>query len=422
MSDLKPIPITWQFLDAQQRVVAQGQLSAGGMVSPYECETINNLHFTEPSTYYFAVPRDVHRIRFVSHGPPVLLSAATRPPDLAKRTRVPEDYSAFYRPGSTNRNWFVLLPDDHLRLLEEARTVSIQVRPRPADDDPDLVAGRYLWEDFRPRGLWKARHLLAPRDPEAPLRDEALTSTFVELDTGRDYAVRFIRNPNRSVIEPRLIYVHEGSLSQSLEIRMDGVLYHTARLRAPRGEIALPAFAAQETAAEHTLHVRSDGPVRVFLNCLEPWEQATYLKRIALHTEGRLRFEYDKTVPGKEVLALWFYGAAGQKQRARLRVQISSPQAQNLDPRIGWTIRQREFDIKPTEGAERSVVLDTTDQYMGAGQVCYIPLGEDLPVGRYPIEVKLIDGAQGYVVLSKTTAGTARERKFLLDRKIEVRQ
>ena len=139
-----------------------------------------------------------------------------------------------------------------------------------------------------------------------PLRDEARTATFVELETGRDYDVRFIRDVNRLTIEPRLIYVKEDASAQSLDVLLDGALYHTAKLRAGRGEIVLPAFAAQDETAPHRLQVRSDGPVRLFLNRAEVPQPPSYLKRIALRTVGRLRFEYNKTVPGTEVLALSF--------------------------------------------------------------------------------------------------------------------
>ena len=101
-----------------------------------------------------------------------------------------------------------------------------------------------------------------------------------------------------------------------------------------------------------------------------------------------------------------------------MRVVLADVEAPALEATV-TEFRQREFDVKPTDDGERSIVLATADKYMGSGRVSYIPLGEDLPVGRYPIEIELIQGEHGYVVLSKTTAGTALERKFLVDREID---
>ena len=72
--------------------------------------------------------------------------------------------------------------------------------------------------------------------------------------------------------------------------------------------------------------------------------------------------------------------------------------------------------LDPSETAS-IVVLGTEDECVSDGRVCYLPLGNDLPTGRYRIRVQHDVPSQGYVVLSKTTPGeTTAKREMWYER------
>ncbi|MES9814867.1 MAG: hypothetical protein ABW159_18655 [Candidatus Thiodiazotropha sp.] len=77
-------------------------------------------------------------------------------------------------------------------------------------DDPDIVAGRYEWEEFRPEGQWRGRHLLVERASQLPLREEAMASLFYPIVSGRDEQVRLRSVFGRETVTPSLVYLRQG--------------------------------------------------------------------------------------------------------------------------------------------------------------------------------------------------------------------
>jgi hypothetical protein len=163
--------VAWSFIAADGSVVAQGSLDIEQAVSSYDRLSSMRafMQVTDPAVYYFAVPTGVQRVRLESAEDGVLVGAYSRPPDVANVTVVPDDYSAFHRQEGERRRWFMLRPTEHIARINEFRTATVVIQPRPADVDPQLVAGNYQWESFQPRGPSNGRFLLVAREAQPDL-------------------------------------------------------------------------------------------------------------------------------------------------------------------------------------------------------------------------------------------------------------
>jgi hypothetical protein len=407
----------WQFLDASGSVVEQGTLADCPPVSDYDyvADAADDLRVTDRCTFYFAIPSDVCRVRLSAIDRPSLVCGFTRPPGLPKEVRVPEDYYAYHREHGLRRSWYNVQPSSPGEMSADEQLVRLVIQPRPPEDDPLLLAGQFQWRDYHPEGAWKARYLLVARDPTSPTSREAPRTLFTELDINREHVVQFTCNPGRGRFSPTLVYRTDDALPQTITIRLEGQLHEQFRVYAPSGHLRLEGIPRELARQPSRVQILAAPTTQVCMNGIALDGQPTYWKRLANRLEdGRLSFIYSKQQE-EELLTLRFFPITCRSARLRLHVTISGSGEMTSGPHADLTLRHRIYDLRP--GEQPNVwVLEAPQTLTGGGLSCYLPLGADLPPGRYAIEVSTEDAVEGYVLLSRTIPGRAQTRAIFLDR------
>ena len=395
--------VRYEWLDSRGATLRQGNLTPNDVASPYDRlldGTVLAGRVSEATTYGFALPETVARVRLTTTAAPVLANAYTRPADLRRELRAPEDYQPV-SAGETRGQpvWFPVLPLAAAAWARDGRTVLLDRQSRPPQRDPEVLAGRYDWEDYDPQGDWRGRYLLNPRDPQAPLRDQALDTVFQPLAAGIPVRLELRGSPGRTMVVPIFLVLRDTERPDSVRISVDGQPVYAGVLVLRRTQLRLPPL----SVGAHTILVQGAGPARWFVN-YAGGGAGSLNRRLAyrLDREG-LEFVYAKASPDVEVLSGVLQTPFGTDRRARLRARIQMPDRVRPGPFTRPTVREWLFDLRP-DNSSPVPVLDTPAEQAGLGQRFFLPLGDDAPPGDYRIRLWLEEGS-GYLTLYRVTPG-----------------
>lgn len=393
--------VRYELLDQQDTALRQGTLAVAGTTAPYDRligQTTPFEQVSEPATQSFSLPATVVRVR-LSAKSPVLVNAYTRPPDLRRELRIPEDYQPTEREKVRGQPvWFPVLPLAAQERTRNGQTALLVVQNRPPQRDPEILAGRYDWEDYYPAGPWRGRYVLNPRDPQAPARDSALATVFQPLTAGTPTQVELRNLPGRLTVEPSLLVLRDTDQPDTAHISIDGQPLFSSILTLRRSQLRLPPV----PVGSHTLLVQTTRPARWFMNFLGGGS-GSLTRRLAYRLDQQpLEFAYAKTSAGVEVLSGVLQMPAS-RQRIRLRATVATPSATLPGPFTRPTLHEWRYDIRPDE-RDTVPVLDTPAEQVGVGQRFFLPLGDDAPPGNYRIRFWLEEGG-GYLTLYRVIAG-----------------
>jgi hypothetical protein len=434
---LMPYRVDLQWLDAQGELLRADQLVGALPRSrlerlPREPDTA----ISDAETRYFRLPPQVASLVLTS-AEPVAVSAATRPPGLARELvaplpeplpdlladrladRLAESLAEPMSATQPRPDWFLLRPPDWQERRRAGSSVLLVRQPRPPVLDPRLLAGDFRFESLRPEGRWRARHLLMPA-ADSPFRAESLASRFVPLPLGRPQRLDFasLSGP----VEPSLLYLSDASQADAaprLSARIDDQPPIERRPRARSGLISLPPL----SPGRHRVAVEASAGVRVMINhtreAFEP-ARAVWSRRLGLRLDQEgLTIPFTKPGPGEEVLSLRLFGFRGAPGPQRLRARLWDANGQALAlpswvPFPDWTFAEQDLRLGPAaDGAV--VVMQAPDEQLDAGTLAFIPLGADLAAGDYRLRLDLLDGPGGYVTLTLTEPGAYPWARFRHD-------
>ena len=390
----------------------KGFLNFSPQPSPYDQMLLGGLEtpISEPVIYYWNLPQQVTGIRLTSSAP-VLVAAATRPPTLSHLVRVPEDYDrTSITDGERQPVWFPLLADKYRDLFRRQRSVLLHVQQSPPDDNPDLLAGLYLYGSLRPSLQWAGRFLLLPPDRSPRLRQPDPAVIFYPLTKGTA-KVKFIDENEVNITLPRLLFFKENKQSTGMiTLLMDEKPYFSAELHGRSGQIHLPAV----PIGSHRLTVKTtvSDNTELFMNHLQRDEEGYPLRFASRLTRQGLQFDYLKKTRESESLSFTFFSPA-VTERAKIRVRLlgNTPLADEV-PGQDFTLLDRRFDIE-IRRTESVKILNLGGSLVGAGRKLFFPIGNDIMPGDYTFSVELEDGAEGYLLLSQITPGTFSSRKLI---------
>ena len=394
--------VRYEFLDARGGVLRQGTLALTGVASLYDSLIGGNTpieRVSEAASYGFALPATVVRVRLTAASP-VLANAYTRPPDLRRNVRVPEDYQPADRAKARGQPvWFPVLPLAAQAWMLEGRTALLSLQTRPPQRDPEVLAGRYDWQDYYPNGDWRGRYLLNPRDPQAPLREEALGAVFQPLAAGVPVRVDLRGPPGRLMVDASLLVLRDSDQPDPVRISVDGQPVYAGVLTLRRGELRLPPL----PVGPRTIRVETAQPARWFIN-YTAGPAGSLVRRLAYRLDQQaLEFVYAKTSAGVEVLSGVLQRPAGDNRRARLRVTVEMPGSAILGPFSHPTVREWLYDIQ-FDTDSPVPVLGTPSEQVGLGQRFFLPLGDDVPPGNYRVRIWL-EESSGYLALYRVVPG-----------------
>ncbi len=359
---------------------------------------------SDPVRLYFRLPPNVQRIQ-LSSDQELLVSGYSRPPDLTRLVRVPEDYRTFENAEGRQPAWFLLRPDEAERLRREMRAFGLLLQKRPPRTDPLLVAGVYDWESYQPEGNWKGRYLMLPRESAFPVRDQALAAVYRELPRGRPVSLRLSGGIGRRQVSPTLVFLRSEKTPAEIELLVDGTSHLRTKIAGSQGELRLPPL----RPGRREILLRFDAAGRFYLNHAGASGES-YLRRLALRLDGDgLDFDYEKRSDEAEVLTAEFFTESGT--RSVLEVTVGRDHEPRLSAASDWTFRNRVYDVAPGTNA-LVPVLNTAGHAVDGGRKFWLPLGADLPAGHYRVSIRPTNGTQGYLVLYRLVPGQQVSRLF----------
>lgn len=401
--------VGFTFFDERLRALRSGALDFTAYPSRYDRAVLgfDQILVSDPVSFFFDVPAKAASVTFRS-ADPVLVNAYTRPPDLVKKTRVPED---FYReiPSSPEREplWFSVLPENHKALIRESRSVLLRTQLRPPEDDRDVLAGRFFWEAFRPTGSWSGQHILTPQDQDIPYqRQEALLTGCVRLSTEEPHELDIRSDQGLDAVRPILVFLGpEETVPFNIALTVDGDQFYESEVTESRGIIRLPAL----QAGRHLVTIRAPKDCTLLMNSVASFKPQHMLRFGCLLTKLGLNVEYVKRSDGDETLSMVFFPPFGETRRTAVRVRLRAHVSSRSGPLQGFTVLDRRFTVRPS-GLGPFPVMNSPTENVDGGRSLFFPIHGDIPAGRYEVRVDLEEGVSGYVVFSSILPGTHEER------------
>ncbi len=406
-------PVDFEILDATGARLAAGELHQDLTPSVYDrLSTIEpDVRLSEAARNYFKLPTKAAKLRIWNNGS-ALVNAYTRPGNLARELRYPEDLvqARLDEQGEMGQPaWFVLQPANSRAMLEHLQTQMLLLQNHPPEDDPRLLAGKFAWEEYQPDGDWRGRHLLLPRDGTLPVRDLSRGAIYRELPMGREVSAVLRSVEGLRELRPTLIYQREGHEPMTVTVLRDGVPWYDTRVRGRTGQLLLPVTAT----GHYQIEVRGSETARWFMNYMDS-SGPSYVRRLAYRVErGGLEFRYHKRTNEAEVLTGQLYQVASERLRLDIDIEYK-PQVQ-LQPLVDSTYLHRIYDLR-TVGTSRVMVLNADTETVDGGRRFFVPLGTDLPPGDYHIRIQPEQDTPAYLALYRLLPGQQVERAFLRER------
>ena len=227
-AQLATATVAYEFLDDRGDVLRRGTLETLPDVARYDVASIGAapMWVTEPSTSFFSVPLAATKVRFRCEHSDVAVIAFTRPRDLARTFRIPEEQGIFEQQQENGRTWFLIRPSGYQQRVADNRVADIALQTRPQPPHERLISGQYEWDDHRPREFSPGRFVLTQRDPSFALRDEAIASAYSQVPVDTVVSFRWMTEDVAVPIEPRLMYLVPAAAAGLVQVFIDDALYH----------------------------------------------------------------------------------------------------------------------------------------------------------------------------------------------------
>ena len=404
--------IHYQLLDAKQQIIGSGDLTTLNTASLFDrLDTIlDGINVSDPTTYYFHLPARVSQLRLFADSPDLLVSAYNQPYGHSKLQRIPED--AYFADNDTRDQqlaWFPLraLNDENLTLQQAIQWISGQYRS--PEDNPDVLAGDYLWQDFIPEGESAGRYLLTDYAGNEP-RNDALANIYCTLPPNQTVQIKLDAVTGLHSVAPELLYLRPTPSPFTADMFFNQQKIETIDSMGKQGFMYLP----QLPLGDYELRLQTQSGGNWYMNHQTQCTGQRFLKRrvFALNPTTPLDFIVEHSA-ADEVFSAHVYSASNTSERSQINVDIQSLNATANKAMLAstWTYQHRAYDIRPLPN-NAMPILYSQGQTMSNGERFAIPINADLPAGTYRLRLSLAKGAAGYITLSQIKAGKYDQRRF----------
>lgn len=407
--------IKYVLFDDKNNIIKQDNIDLFAEASAYDriAGDMTGSMLSDPVTRYFSLPTNVTRVEFKSNNS-VLVFAYNRPAGLTHEIKVPENTYVSVLDEWNQPAWFPMRPVDYENLILRNQSILVTIQPRPPEDKPDLLAGRYRWEDYHPEGSWSARYILTPIDEVESIREEAYSSVYRPITLGKDSLFVFHAPLGVRNIMPNLAYFRQEDTPFDITVFMDNEPFFYHRVTGRQGEIQLPNL----MAGRRNIKVVASTPAKIMLSHTQPAADGFLKRAVNRFDQNKLNFVYDRENLEEETLSIRLYVPYGTETRSKVRVQIENIDPLPLIPLNSWSFDTRRFDVRP--GTTPISVMGVSGEQVDHGYPFFVALGEDLPIGRYQIKVSLESGKGSYLSLSKFTPGDFQTREILHETEVSL--
>lgn len=368
-------------------------------------ENKQRFYVSEVQSYYTEVPNNAYYLQIQTSSDHLVVNVYNRPPTLTKNTIVPDDYFTSYDSLDQPLSWFLLLPQNYYQLLENQQSRLITIQRQPPEENPYIKENEQpQWQTYQPIGKWLGQLILIAENPEDVYKDdEALPYRYFRIASHRKMNITFLSDYNKPQIEPQILF-HNKSTAKFFPIKvyLDDELVYFKKEFTPLGEISLPLL----DIGQHILEIKAPSYVHCYLNYIHR-NTVSLRKQMAIKTQKRIRFVYQKTLPQENMLFRVFHHWQ-QKQRSAIRIKVKNSAASDK-LKEAWTFEERIFIVKPQ--LHQQTLTMHSREVLDEGQLIIFPLNEDIDAGEYQIEVELLSGTAKYLTLTKLQVTSREERK-----------
>ncbi len=303
---------------------------------------------------------------------PALIRLMTRPFGLSYPIdrRESEQYKAL--------TWFDLLP------LKESYTkeqeVVLSKLQQPVKLPQWLRSGIYGYAALQPESMAVGEFFMSFKEEGEEVRESALESLWSTLPLNQSLEVEFAANALMTQAVPELIYRKSTDKPVRLTLYLDGVIWDEITLSAASGRFRLPRVAD----GKQTLRIATEGDARVWINYLKP-QFVGYLGRHYYRFDRPLTFAFDKRA-GEDSLKLSLIDTAlTHESERRFNVRITPFKRLQKERYDYLSFARRDVTL---QRLENEVVRLRGDKDAALYTTASVVLGDDLPAGRYRIEVE----------------------------------
>ncbi len=411
--ELTPETVRYELLGHEGETLQTGEVTLTNKATPYDwLHTREGLtDVTEPQSLCFVLPPTTRVVRITSSKGDVFVNAYSRPSQLVRKLRVPEDYFPS-TVAPTQPSWFTLRPPDHVKRREAGKTCLVRVQPRMPEFDPLVLAGLYEWDSFLPRDYAQGHMVLVPIKENRVPRPEALPTRYLPVSVGVVQQVCFEAAQGKTNVEPTLILVCTHDSRERVSVSLNERMIFDGYLQGNITEIRLGTL----NPGVHQLYVRTDAVLGAYMNYLGNEASGAYLRRFCVMvTSNVLHYTYVKQRTDTELLVLRIFSPlCTNRVPYQVRVRFNAPSPRSVGPFADVTILEREATVTPG-GTGWVSLIPVQPMQLDDGQAIFLPIGPDFPPGQYEIEVQVNTTAPRWVALSRTTPGLAEKLAITLE-------
>ncbi|MDC0662937.1 hypothetical protein [Marinobacter sp. SS21] len=353
---------------------------------------------SDRQSVYLDAPAQAHRLR-ISSNTSVLVTAYSRLDQLALERRLPDERRPWQDYEARLPSWFLM---QSLRQPQDRqRQASLQWFFRPIERNPALLSGDYEWQALATAEPALQREVLFPHQVRGPLRQTAVGTVFRALPSGPTTLTLQAPEPGIG-FTPELIYRRASAEPETVTVFRDGQIWLRRGIAGRSGRFSLP----MTSAGRHTLTIQASG--QWYINHNRPDQGSGYLQRTSYRLPpSGLSFVIDKT-DEREVVNLDLIAPPGA---ARYPVQVRLDRVRRSNAVLSdYTILNRRFELAIAQ--QETLLLGTRSALWGTPVTVAVPLGEDLPAGRYQITVRPETEQPGLVAAYTIREGQRQSYRF----------
>lgn len=328
---------------------------------------------SEAKSLYLQVPEDAAELE-LSSNTPVLVTGYARLNGLPLERNLPSQRRPWQGYADRMPSWFLMKP---LTSSDSGQRVALQWFFQPIERNEAILSGVYEWEALEPLRNGLIRDVLFPHRLSGALRETAVGSIYRALPDS-PVSLTLVAPEKNISFTPDVIYQRNDRSPETVTILRDGKVWLRRGIAGRTGRFSLPLV----DAGRYTLEIRGSG--QWYINHNRPPEGTGFLERSLFEMDARGQtFVMNKSAP-REVANL---DLIAPRNAEKFSVTVKVRQATRSEGLLqDYSFLERRYHIQVQD--KQTLMLGSQSGAWASPVTIGVPLGEDLPPGRYQISVE----------------------------------